>query len=382
MGLPRSAAKSVRSARSARAKAPAGADFIFSSSALRTKYGNWAAKIEQAIRALGAVFDCSGLSADDLRAAIHERAAHHVCLIGGYDVIPCFVRDNPTAHVRGDSDLTIPTDAPYGAPPGDLASELAPDKAVSRIPDGTPADPPSFLKTLQFQAQAASTPTPDGCFEEAAEEFGGAAAAVGKVMRHGLRPGPTQTQRVSPPARISDLTLTRELSGCGRINLLLHGADFSPEWAFLFGRAENPADADDYPQALGAWVLDLCDLRGSIVTFGSCYGAMIDTGESEAAGRNESNQVALACLGHGAKAVVAATRSNWIETQEPFDGLGPGLAADFWRELQQGVGAAEALRLAKRKMVLKALQGDEADEPYAFKTLLQMQCYGHPLAML
>lgn len=379
MSLPRSAAKGVRARRRVRARPPAGVDFVYSSSALRTKYGNWASKIEQAIRALGAVFDCAGLSADDLRAAIHERAAHHVCLVGGYDLIPAFIRDNPTAHVHGDGDLSIPTDAPYGAPPGDAAGELAPDKAVSRIPDGAPADPPSFLKTLIFQAQAVSTPTPEGSFEEAAEEFDGAAARIGEAMRGGAR---RRTLLLSPPDWIGDASLTRQISGRGRINVLLHGADFSPDWAFLYGRAKDPADADDYPHALGAWVFDLCDLRGAIVTFGSCYGAMIDTGESEAAGRNESNQVAMACLGHGAKAVVAATRSNWIETKSPFDGLGPGLAAGFWRQLCRGVGAAEALRLAKCEMVKQALEGDEADEPYAFKTLLQMQCYGHPLAAL
>jgi len=46
-----------------------------------------------------------------------------------------------------------------------------------------------------------------------------------------------------------------------------------------------------------------------------------------------------------------------------------------------GKPAAEALRLAKRAYLQKAISA-KADRPYAYKTVLQAQCYGHPGAVL
>ena len=164
------------------------------------------------------------------------------------------------------------------------------------------------------------------------------------------------------------------------MHVLRHGANFSPDWAYLFGKSDS---SKDYPRALSARQIDLCDLRGAVITFSSCYAAMLDSGTSEAGRRSESNQVALACLGHGAKCVIAATRSNWIAMAPSPDGFGPGLIAEVWRQLRKRKRVGAAFRDARIAYVKKALEKSGAeDRPYIFKTALQMQLYGNPNSRL
>lgn len=352
---------------------------------LRTKYGSWSQKILRKVEALGPIIDSSKLTPDGLRDKIAQLpATESVCLVGGYDIVPTFFRPNPTQD-KGDSDREIPTDNPYGATPGNLAQEYAPARAISRIPDGIPADPAAFLKVLSFQAKALSWATPAGSFEEASAEFDGAAGYVHKQIKGTMTADEKKKAprpRLSPPDDIEDFALPSRIQQRGRVHILLHGTDASPDWAYLYGKSGTR-----FIEALSARVLDLCDLRGSMVTFSSCYSAMIDTGESEASGRSEANQVALACLGHGARVVIGSTRANWIQMDAPYSGHGPGVAGRYWKHLGQGTTAAEALRLAKRDLltdVLKANTASVAREllPYTRKTLLQLQCYGHPEARL
>lgn len=294
--------------------------------------------------------------------------------MGGYDLIPSFVRANPT-YGSQDDDVDIPTDAPYGAIPGQPSEEYAPSRAVSRIPDGAQADASEFLALLGYQIAAPGTPTPKGSFEEAAKEFAGALKYV-----HASIPGATNKQRLSPPDNDSMPGLTGQLSGRGCFHILLHGANFDPDWSCLWGHSSE-ANAP-FVKALSAQMFDLCDLRGAIVSFSSCYAAMLDAAPAVHGMRTSKNQVSLACLAHGAKVTFGATRSNWISTSAPFDGFGPRLAAEVWRQLKKGKPAAEALRLAKTTYLKTALSGDPADHPYALKTVLQAQCYGHPAAVL
>jgi hypothetical protein len=346
--------------------------FLCARSAVRAKYGAYADVVLRAIDRLGDVVDVSHLAQDDVRGAIAKLPKNEpACLVGGSDVFPPFRRPNPTAKLSGDDDRDIPTDSPYAATPGTTAEEFAPTRALSRIPDGASADAASFLKILAFQAAGPSTPTPAGSFEEAAAEFEGALGFVRKSI-----PGTTAAPLLSPPEEITERTLPSRISGRGRVHILLHGADYDPDWAILWGHASKPANSPML-KALSARLIDLCDLRGSVVTFGSCYAAMLDSGQSHEP-RTEDNQVSLACLGHGAKVVIGATRSNWINTQSPYDGLGPGLVAKVWSELAKGTAVAEALRLAKRAFVVDAMRGDSEDLPYVYKTVLQMQCYGRP----
>jgi hypothetical protein len=274
-----------------------------STDAIRRKYGaTWAAKILSAAGDLGTVTDVSTPTPDSIRSRIagaHVDVPH--ALIGGYDLMPAFVRANPSLDVSGDDDADIPTDSPYGATPGSHAEEFVPKRIVARIPDATgTADPADFVKLLRFQAQAKTAKTPTKRFEECAKEFLAPSQVVATAMAKGVH-----TIVTSPPATIDGAPdLVSRLAGAGRVHVLLHGANFSPDWAYLWGKGSK----SDFVKAMSARQIDLCDLRGAVVTFSSCYAAMLDTGDSEAGRRSETNQVALACLGHGAKFVVAATR--------------------------------------------------------------------------
>ena len=342
---------------------------IVSFDALRTKYGQDSATVRTAIEAIGAVMDVSGLSAEQIREKVASLPAHQaICVIGGYDLVPTFSRKNPTSHLSGDDDGPIPTDAPYGAAPGVIEDEYAPPRPVSRIPDGAKKDVTNFLRVLDFQKSAPTAKTPRRVYEEAANEFKGAAGYVHKKLTS------RKTQpSLSPPSVIDAPDPVALLSGSGRVHILLHGADYPPDWASLYGRAES-APRNDYPPALSAEVIRRCDLKASVVTFSSCYAAMLDG----PGGRSAADQVALACLSSGAKIVLCSTRSNWIETRAPYSGLGPGLVAAFWRALAPGVTAGVALQKAKARFLRAELAGDAQDHPYILKTVLQAQLYGNP----
>ena len=346
---------------------------------MRRKYGtSWTSKIVDAAGRLGTVVDVAGKSPDQVRAQIGALSTDEPnVLIGGYDLFPPFMRTNPSFNLAGDDDETVPTDTPYAAAPGRSAEEFVPQRIVARIPDASESsDPDEFIKVLRFQAEAVTAATPTKRFEECAAEFIAPSGVVALAIS-----SKRQSIVTSPPATLNGTPdVVRGMTGAGRVHVLLHGANFSPDWAYLFGHQQN---SNDYPRAISAQQIDLCDLRGAVVTFSSCYAAMLDSGNSAAARRSEANQVALACLGHGAKFVVAATRSNWISLPPQPDGLGPGLVAETWRQLAKGKNAGTALRDARIAYVRKALSAADASQrPYVFKTALQMQIYGNPEAKL
>lgn len=337
--------------------------------ALKTKYGAESRKLMRVVETVGSVCDVSGLSAQQIRKRISKLpASEAVCLIGGYDIVPTFRRKNPTSHLDGDDDGPIPTDAPYGAAPGVIEEEYAPGRAISRIPDSVNKSASTFLKLLKSQQFMPQTRTPSGCFEQAANEFSGAAGYV-----HQFVAAQSLAVSLSPPSLTARPDPVPLISGRGRVHILLHGANYSPDWASLFGRSAS-APRDDYPVALTTAQIGRCNLAGSVVTFSSCYAAMLDG----RGGRTFSNQVALACLHQGAKIVIGATRSNWIETRAPYDGLGPGLVAAFWKEFSAGGTAGNAFVQAKANFLKTELSRDPSNHPYLFKTVLQMHLYGNP----
>ncbi len=348
---------------------------ICSTTRVRAKYGSSAEKVLKAVGRLGELIDVTGQSPDGIRAQIAKLPAGPACLIGGYDMIPPFMRPNPTYRESHDDDKDVPTDSPYGAAPGKAVEEYAPSRAISRIPDDATADAATFLAVLAHQVAAPKTATPAGSFEEAADEFNGAANFV-----HGAIPGAKGKPRLSPPAQVADAGLTAKISGKGRFHILLHGANFDPDWDSLWGH--SAAANADWVRALSAQLFDLCDLRGAVVSFSSCYSAMLDIAPATKGERTYKNQVALACLSHGAKVVFGATRSNWIATAGNYNAFGPALMALVWTQLGKGKPAAEALRLAKAEYLKQALSQSPSEQKYVLKTVLQAQCYGHAEATL
>lgn len=349
---------------------------ISSINAIRAKYaGRTSADVLAAMQALGPVIDASGRDAAGIRDLLDQNDPTRLkpaCLVGGYDIVPSFRLANPTRDAAKETDDDVATDAPYGARPGSAAERFLPTRAVARIPDSGVADADGFVALLRRAAQAPHLPTPRGTFQQCAAEFAGSADLV-----HGAIPGLSRA-RLSPPDPDRMPPLQQQLAGVGRVHILLHGSDRAPGRSALWGKAAgNPglvraADASDLASSA---------LTGAVVAFSSCYSAMLDHREGDPP-RTPGDQVALASLAAGAKAVFGATRATWIDITPPFDSFGPALIAHVWRQLRLGRPAAEALRLAKWEYGRSALAVDPWTRPYVMKTLLQAQCYGHPLATL
>jgi hypothetical protein len=318
---------------------------------------------------LGAVLDVTGLSREGIHAKIAALPeSESVTLLGGYDLIPAFILLNPSrsAETQG-GDKDVPTDAPYGGAVGNQAQQFAPTRPVSRIPDSRSADSGDFVALLS--SIRPTTPTPAGAFHEAAAEFAQPARDVASFLET------SPNVLLSPTLTEEDPKVLGGLVGKGRVHILLHGANFAPEWGQLFGHAEN---ADEWPVGLSAPRIVALGLVGSVVTFSSCYAAMIDLDATGHPSRDAHNQVALAALRAGAKAVFACTRSNWIDITSG-DLLGPGLMKRIWQGLKAGSTAGESLVAAKRALLKAAMTtGASLDLPYVYKTVAQAQLYGHP----
>ena len=347
---------------------------VASKQAIRVKYQADANNVQDAIDALGPVLDASGMGAKQIRDAIDQRDPSRsvpVCLIGGYDIVPAFKPPNPTVKFVHDPDEDVTSDAPYGARPDDPAEVYLPTRAVSRIPDSGVPDAGQFIDILNRAAAAPGVPTPPGCFHLAANEFLGSAQLVMAVptLNVGLN--------LSPPVPNSLPPVQGEIAGKGRIHFLLHGADEPARWDRLFGAANRKSLL---VPAVRVSDLKGFALKGSIVTFSTCYSAMLDPRSGQR--RNPDNQPALACLVAGAKTVYGSTRANWIDDTPPFDSFGSALIAAVWQLLVQGKPAAEALRQARFDFAESSLARDAWTRPYVLKTLLQAQCYGHPMARL
>lgn len=329
-------------------------------------------RVLQAVQALGQVIDASGLTASEIRARIAAQPPGPACLVGGYRLLPTFRMPNPSRAIVTSDDADVLTDAPYGARVGSDAECYLPSRPVSRLPDAGSAD--AFVALLERAAAAPAQATPPGCFQQAAAEFRGSALHVHGVLGDPVPP------RQSPPDDDQLPGLLALITGRGRLQLLLHGARTAKDRDTLWGR--GPQKTDPFVRALSAPQLLQCNLAGSVVSFSSCYAAMLDSEQTQDGPRTPDNQVALACLAAGAKAVFGATRANWIDISDPFDDFSGALAAFLWKRLQAGTPAAEALRAAKRDYATMALARDGWSRPYVLKTLLQSHCYAHPLAGL
>jgi hypothetical protein len=350
---------------------------VYSKQAIEDRFGaSDGAKVLQEVLNLGpTTMDVSGKGRDAIRAAIAQQQllpSVPVCLIGGYRLIPTFDFPNPT-RLKADEDTNVLSDAPYGGKTGSLAECYLPSRAVSRIPDSGDVDAGGFIEILRKARSAPGKVTHPETFEMAAEEFKGAAGFVTKTM-----PGQSQL-RLSPPDKLGVPSLTQLIAKRGRVHILLHGAHRGDRRDALWGR--GVADPELTLAVNASEFLDF-DMDGSIVTFSTCYAATLEPVDNETA-RTPKNQVALACLTAGAKAVYGCTRANWIDTLAPFDSFGTALAAAIWTELRAGKPAAQALRDAKMAHATAALASPDGKVvPYVLKTLLQTHCYGNPLATL
>jgi len=289
-----------------------------------------------------------------ISAALDRRESllESVLLIGGPEIVPFFMAENPTPY---DGDAAVPSDGYYGAA---NPYALLPDWAVGRIPGATGSDPALLIHLLETTAGLGLLRPFEKVFGYVTEVWREAAEIVYSEV------GEPEHLLVSPPALAVSFD-RGQLDGARLIYCNLHGVPEGPPW---YGQSEaQPA----LVAALRPSDLAGLDLRGAIVVSEACYGALI-------AGRTAETAMPLAFLAQGAAAFLGATAISYGPTAPP-PGEADLIALHFLRALKQPgttVGAAflEARAGLLRDTMARQSTLDEDDQ----KTLLEFVLYGDP----
>lgn len=308
-------------------------------------------------------------------------------IVGGADIIPFHHLPNPTE----DPDADIPSDNPYATADENY---FVPEWAVGRMPTGVGDDPSPLVRALKKAASAhtqhrktAKTQrswladlvrqlmavlfrrrrerAPMAAFGYSANVWKDASAVVYDAI------GNRAEMLTSPPVDVS--RLPAEGLAPARLSYFnLHGIEDGPEWYGQRAPSDPPTLAE-YPVALRP--SDVVNSgRAPVVVFSeACYGANILR-------KTVHEALCLRFLDSGTRALVGSTKIAYGSVAEPL------IAADllgrcFWQNINAGLLAGEALRLAKLQMAqeMHNRQGflDGEDQ----KTLISFVLYGDPLAL-
>jgi hypothetical protein len=359
----------------------------------------------------------------DLDSALYRRGERigAVLIVGGPEIVPFHHLPNPV----DDQDDDVPTDAPYATRDENY---FIPEWPLGRLPGGEGDNPRVILDALcrframhealqkhlpwykrlafwlGFKPSPRSTPTNKVVANDCeyaqritpARRSGGRVKAIGytaAVWKNAaslvFRPiGKPASMSVSPPFGFDGAMLgasgVQDADLHGKIPSLrsrlayfnLHGLVDAPEWYGQRDPFSGGADPD-YPVALRPKDILTCgkDARHEVpeVVFSeACYGLHIQ-------GREMEQAISLSFLQAGSLAVIGSTCMAYGSIGAPL------VAADllgqtFWRFLQEGFSAGEALCQAKVHLasVMSQSQGylDGEDQ----KTLISFNLYGDPLA--
>jgi hypothetical protein len=363
------------------------------------------------------------LSLVDLDKALYHRGERigAVLIVGGPEIVPFHHLPNPV----DDQDDDVPTDAPYATRDENY---FIPEWPVGRLPGGKGNDPRVMLNALYrfrlvheahqkqlswfrrlaqrlgFKLSFQSTPANKASAEDGErvqrvtprvrsggrlKAFGYTAAIWKQAASLVYRPiGKPASLNISPPFGYDGAVLAasgmQEADALGKIPSLrgrlayfnLHGLVDTAEWYGQRDPFSGGADPD-YPVALRPKDILIRgkDTRNEIpeVVFSeACYGLHIQDRETEDA-------ISLSFLQAGSLAVIGSTCMAYGSIGSPL------VAADllgqtFWRYLQEGFTAGEALCQAKIHLasMMSKSQGylDGEDQ----KTLISFILYGDPLA--
>jgi len=316
----------------------------------------------------------------DLDAALAQRGERigAVLIVGGPQVVPFHHLPNPV----DDADADVPSDNPYATRDENY---FVPEWPVGRLPGDASHDPAPLIRALRAITNRRNRPKQKQpwfglLFHSIKKFFGmhskekhpslGYTAAIWRRASLAVyRPvGDGRSLLVSPP--VEKVSGEQWVAGSlGYFNL--HGVVDTAEW---FGQRDptEPDTGPDYPV-----VLRPCDVvnsgRSPLVVFSeACYGAHIFK-------RSVEEALALKFLASGSQVVVGSTCTSYGSVTLPL------IAADllgrsFWKSINEGYPAGEALRRAKVTLAreMHNRQGflDGEDQ----KTLISFVLYGDPLA--
>jgi hypothetical protein len=344
-----------------------------------------------------------------------------VLIIGGPEIVPFHRLPNPV----DDQDDDVPTDNPYATRDENY---FIPEWPVGRLPGGMGNDAhvilealnrirgaheislprPSLIKrllgwlrqllirpagsTLQNTSERSQYPAPRRSKGRKMSAFGYTAAIWKQAASLVFRPiGKPAGLSVSPPFGIDGAAPEAEDDdAAGKIPALrgrlayfnLHGLVDAPEW---YGQRDPlSAGADpDYPVALRPKDI-LVHAKGNnakngraeipqIVFSEACYGLHIE-------GRDVQGAISLSFLQAGSLAVIGSTCMAYGSIGAPL-AAADLLGHTFWRYMNEGYPAGEALIQAKIQLALVMSQQQGYLDGEDQKTLISFILYGDPLAL-
>jgi len=338
------------------------------------------------------------LALSDLDAWLGERGERigALLIVGGPEIVPFHHLPNPL----NDPDSDVPSDNPYASRDENY---FIPEWPVGRIPGGTGSDARLLLTALRrFQAMHAAyqqrltwTQRLLGWFKKQLHNlnpvyrrnFGYTAEIWRKAAGLVFRPiGNPDRMDSSPPFGVLDKKGGQQIQSpdglkgipvlTGKLGYFnLHGLIDAPEW---FGHRDllRNMSEPDYPVALRPQ--DIRPGKGAdqvpaVIFSEACYGMYIH-------GRALDEAISLKFLEAGSLAIIGSTCMAYGSI-----GASPMVAADllghtFWRFLEQGMPAGEALRQAKIYLASEMHARQDYLDGEDQKTLISFVLYGDPLA--
>jgi tetratricopeptide (TPR) repeat protein len=304
-----------------------------------------------------------------------------VLIVGGPQIIPFHHLPNPV----DDDDKDVPSDNPYASFDENY---FVPSWPLGRLPNGEGGDPTALIKALNKIAASRDkkfkpVDSVGNSVERMMAFFGlwkpkrssfGYSAEIWRRASHSVYRAIGDPKRLSISPPTSTGQLPKEASKSQQVAYFnLHGLAETAEW---YGQRDpqQTDDGPDYPVALRPTDIVNHGRAPQIVYTEACFGAHIF-------GKTYENALALKFLDSGSKAVVGSTVTSYGSVTTPL------IAADllgqtFWKLLNEGYPAGEALRRAKIAMAqtMHRRQGylDGEDQ----KTLISFVLYGDPLAQV
>jgi hypothetical protein len=301
-------------------------------------------------------------------------------IVGGPRIIPFHHLPNPV----DDDDKDVPSDNPYASLDENY---FVPTWPAGRLPSGTEKEPTALLKALnRIEASRETAAERDpvrelvnrlmmmfGLWKPKRASFGYSAEVWQRASHSVYRTiGEPRRLSICPPTETG--RLPKEASKALQVAYFnLHGVEDGPDW---YGQRDPliTNSGPDYPIALSPKDVVNSGRAPQIVFSEACYGANVFN-------KTVDNALALKFIDSGSKAVLGSTVTSYGSVATPL------IAADllgqtFWKLLNEGHPAGEALRRAKIAMAqtMHRRQGylDGEDQ----KTLISFVLYGDPLAQV
>jgi len=300
-------------------------------------------------------------------------------IVGDANIVPFHHLPNPV----DDDDKDVPSDNPYASTDENY---FVPSWPIGRLPGGEGKDPIGLVKALSAITSSRGNIQPAasslmgfitrflaslGLWKPRRNSFGYSAEIWRRASHSVYRPiGEPRKLSVSPPTASGQLP--KEASSALDLAYFnLHGLEDTAEWYGQRDPVEH-YEGPDYPVALSPKDIVNSGRAPQVVFSEACFGANIF-------GKTTETAMALKFLASGSKAVIGSTCTSYGSVTTPL------IAADllgqtFWKLLNEGHPAGEALRRAKIALAraMHRRQGylDGEDQ----KTLISFVLFGDPLA--